>query len=383
MKIVIISNALTPHQLPLCDALAERIDEFKFIEAENIDKTALPLGWRETRKRDYVVPYDYLMTHRAEVEKLILSADAVIMGGDRTEFVKNRLDKGLLTFEYSERIYRRFKDYLKIPYHYFKFRKRYKCYSNLHLLCASAFTYSDFRKIGCFANRAYKWGYFINVPDLDIEPTRLQKLQKHKIRILWVARLLELKHPEAAINVAKRLRMQSVDFEMAIYGEGPLYDRILTSIRSEVLNDYVTINKPVPNTELMQVMKDYDIFLFTSDKKEGWGVVANEAMANACALIGSSAIGSVPYLVKNNYNGKVYRDGNMAQLEACVLDLINDPEKRIDISINAYKTMHDVWSPQNAAANFIKLVNDLNSKRECAIVQGPGSKAEQLQDDWF
>lgn len=383
MKIVIISNALTPHQLPLCDALAERIDEFKFIEAENIDKTALPLGWRETRKRDYVVPYDYLMTHRAEVEKLILSADAVIMGGDRTEFVKNRLDKGLLTFEYSERIYRRFKDYLKIPYHYFKFRKRYKCYSNLHLLCASAFTYSDFRKIGCFANRAYKWGYFINVPDLDIEPTRLQKLQKHKIRILWVARLLELKHPEAAINVAKRLRMQSVDFEMAIYGEGPLYDRILTSIRSEALNDYVTINKPVPNTELMQVMKDYDIFLFTSDKKEGWGVVANEAMANACALIGSSAIGSVPYLVKNNYNGKVYRDGNMAQLEACVFDLINDPEKRIDISINAYKTMHDVWSPQNAAANFIKLVNDLNSKRECAIVQGPGSKAEQLQDDWF
>lgn len=383
MKIVIISNALTPHQLPLCDALAERIDEFKFIEAENIDKNALPLGWRETRKRDYVVPYDYLMTHRAEVEKLILSADAVIMGGDRTEFVKNRLDKGLLTFEYSERIYRRFKDYLKIPYHYFKFRKRYKCYSNLHLLCASAFTYSDFRKIGCFANRAYKWGYFINVPDLDIEPTRLQKLQKHKIRILWVARLLELKHPEAAINVAKRLRMQSVDFEMAIYGEGPLYDRILTSIRSEALNDYVTINKPVPNTELMQVMKDYDIFLFTSDKKEGWGVVANEAMANACALIGSSAIGSVPYLVKNNYNGKVYRDGNMAQLEACVFDLINDPEKRIDISINAYKTMHDVWSPQNAAANFIKLVNDLNSKRECAIVQGPGSKAEQLQDDWF
>lgn len=383
MKIVIISNALTPHQLPLCDALAERVDEFKFIEAEDIDKSALPLGWRELRERDYVVSYDYLMSHRAEIEELLLEADAVIMGGDRTELVKNRLDKGLLTFEYSERIYRRFKDYLKLPYHYFKFRKRYKCYLNLHLLCASAFTYSDFKKIGCFANRAYKWGYFINVPALDVEATRLLKLPKHKIRILWVARLLELKHPEAAINVAKKLRQQDVDFEMSIYGEGPLYDIILSCIRAERLEDYVTLNKPISNAELMHVMRQHDIFLFTSDKNEGWGVVANESMANACALIGSSAIGSTPYLIENDWNGKIYRDGDMAQLEACVLDLINHPEKRVEISINAYKTMHDVWSPQSAADNLIKLVGDLNSGRPCGIAKGPCSKAELLEDNWY
>ena len=32
-------------------------------------------------------------------------------------------------------------------------------------------------------------------------------------------------------------------------------------------------------------MEKADIFLFTSDRREGWGAVANEAMNSACALV--------------------------------------------------------------------------------------------------
>ena len=49
-------------------------------------------------------------------------------------------------------------------------------------------------------------------------------------------------------------------------------------------------------------MEKSEIFLFTSDKGEGWGAVLNESMNSACAVVASHAIGSVPFLLKDGEN---------------------------------------------------------------------------------
>lgn len=378
MKIVIISNALTPHQLPLCDALAERIDEFKFIEAENIDKTALPLGWRETRKRDYVVPYDYLMTHRAEVEKLILSADAVIMGGDRTEFVKNRLDKGLLTFEYSERIYKNIRERLKIPYHCFKFRK-WRRYPNLYLLCASAFAYSDYQKIGCFKNKAFKWGYFPWVSDDVIDTKRSQNVFK----MLYASRFIDWKHPELAVLLAKELKQKGYEFELNMYGDGPEYAKITNLISSLNLNKEVRMYGSVPNAEILSQMRQHDAFIFTSDSNEGWGAVANEAMGNGSVLVAASDIGSVPYLLADRINGCIFKENDIDSLTSQVEWLINNPHKRKKLALRGFETIHTIWSAETAANNLLTLIGDLQDCRPVSITEGPCSPTDLLYNNWF
>ena len=42
--------------------------------------------------------------------------------------------------------------------------------------------------------------------------------------------------------------------------------------------------------------------------------------------------------------------------------------------MNGYKTMRDVWSPKNAAINFLQLVEDIQQGRDCSIEDGPCSK---------
>lgn len=131
----------------------------------------------------------------------------------------------------------------------------------------------------------------------------------------------------------------------------------------------------MPNEEILKAMRKHDIFLFTSDKNEGWGAVANEAMSNGCVIVASDAIGSVPFLVRDGDNGCVFESGNLDMLCEKVEWLLNNPMERSRMAINAYRMMRDVWSPANAAKNFIKLIEDLQSEKASLITDGPCSKA--------
>lgn len=163
MKIVFISNFLSPHQIQLCDEWVKLGVELSFIETLNIDKKTLPTGWKFIGNRDYLVSYDTFINEQERIRKDILDADAVILGSAPKYLLLDRLYKGKLTFIYSERIYKNIKELLKWPYHFLKFSKIYGRYSNLHLLCASAFSAADYRMVGCFKDKAYKWGYFTKV----------------------------------------------------------------------------------------------------------------------------------------------------------------------------------------------------------------------------
>lgn len=375
MKIVVISNKFTLHQLPWCDALVEGGNELRFIEADNLRNDEIPSGSRELRPRDYVVSYDYLISHCEEIDKILLEADAVVMGGDRTDLTAGRLKRGLLTFEYCERIYKRPKDYMKLPYHLIKYRKRYNRYPNLYLLCASAFTYSDFRRLCCFRKKAYKWGYFTVVSRFDIGERFEASQDVSKVRILWVARFLPWKHPEIAVVAAKQLKERGIDFELNMYGTGPEHDKIAALIAQLDLGNEVHLCGNKPNTEIHKEMRSHDIFLFTSDRNEGWGAVLNEAMSNGCAVVASHRIGSVPYLVRDGENGLVFRSEDVASLTEKILFLINNPEERKRLATNAYGDMLREWSPQKAAENFLRLADDLRHGRESSIRSGPCSKA--------
>lgn len=384
MNIVFVANAMTPHQSPLCDSIAAMDGvNVTFIETKNVNRDKLPIGWRSSSLADYVVTFAEYNRDKDKYTNLILQADAVIMGGDYTHIVIPRLEAGKLTFVYSERIYRKTKDLLKTPYHYFKFRNKYKKYPNLHLLCASAFACADYKKIGCFKNKAYKWGYFINVPSIDVNQLAESKSRTNSTRIIWIARMIPWKHPEMPVWLAQELKKRNIDFEINMYGVGPEIDRVRDLINSTNTQDNVHLRGELSNVELMEQLQMHDIFVFTSDRNEGWGAVANEAMANGCALVGSSAIGSIPFLVENNVNGMIYEDGNFDSFKNCILSLIENPQTRKEISIKAYETLSNVWSPRNAAINLVQLINSLNNNQPCDISVGPCSRAEVLSNKWF
>ena len=84
-------------------------------------------------------------------------------------------------------------------------------------------------------------------------------------------------------------------------------------------------------------MECADVFLFTSNYLEGWGAVLNESMNSACAVVAGSGIGAVPFLLKHNYNGLVYKTGRYQEFERLVSLLCTDKTLQKRLGTHAYE----------------------------------------------
>ena len=150
------------------------------------------------------------------------------------------------------------------------------------------------------------------------------------------------------------------------------------------LNDYVEILGALPPERVREYMERSQIFLFTSDKQEGWGAVLNEAMNSGCAVVAGEKIGAVPYLVKDGHNGLIFRDKDPQDLTDKVKSLLAAPSRISELGRNAYRTIAENWSPRAAAERFAKLSESLLHRKSGNIfTEGPCSPAPLMSDNWF
>lgn len=384
MKIVFISNYYTHHQAPFCEELYKRCGvNFHFIETVPMSEERKNMGWSLAEPAFVIKAYESIGKYQ-EAKAIVFDADVVIKGDGPYDLISERLEGGKLTFLYSERIYKNFKALLKLPYHYFKFRKQYQRFDNFYLLCASAFTSADFLKINCFSHKAYKWGYFTSVErhnDIDLFLKNM-KLKHQGVSILWAARLIKLKHPEAAIEVAKRLVSDGYCFHLNIIGDGMMHKELEKMIIRNNLQPYVKLLGFMSPKKVREYMDKSDIFLFTSDKNEGWGAVLNECMNSACVPVASHAIGSVPFLI-NEKNGMIYKDGDINDLYNKVKWLIDYPDNRSKMAKNAYYTIVNLWNAETATSHLFELIDYIKTKNTMMIQNGPCSEAPLLKNNWL
>ena len=198
--------------------------------------------------------------------------------------------------------------------------------------------------------------------------------------ILWAGRFLAWKHPELAVQLAENLKAQGKTFRLKIIGSGEMQESIAQMIAAKNLHDCVELTGALPVEQVRKEMEKANIFLFTSDRHEGWGAVMNESMNSACAVVAADRIGSVPYLVKHGHNGIVFRDRNIDDLTEKVSALLDDPTKISQIGRNAYQTITGEWSAQTAAKRFVELAERLKVSEGSVRLweDGPGSVAPML-----
>lgn len=384
MKVVFITNFYNHHQKYLAEALYERTNHnYCFIETEPISKERLQMGWGTEAIPPYVMKSYTDSDSLVACQKIIDEADVVIYGSAPYHMIENRLKNGKLTFCYSERIYRKGCELHKWPVRLLRHFKMFGRYPNLHMLCASAYTAADYAKTGTFLRKTYKWGYFTEVNQYEnIEQFIASKKENS---ILWVARFIPLKHPEAALYVAKRLKKEGYRFTLNLIGGGELVSDIEAQIKENDLSDCVHLLGTMKPHEVRAHMEQSEIFLFTSDKNEGWGAVLNESMNSGCAIVANHAIGSVPFLVQDGENGLIYKDGDLNDLYEKVKRLLDAKEERIRVAKNAYHTMANEWNAENAAQQFLSLCQRLlaGEKKVCLRENGVCSPAEIIKDNWY
>lgn len=158
-----------------------------------------------------------------------------------------------------------------------------------------------------------------------------------------------------------------------MYGSGALKDRINRLIYKLGVDDVVFLKGNLPNEQILQEMRNNEIFLFTSDKGEGWGAVLNEAMSQGCAVVASDLIGAAPFLIEDGKNGLLFKSESLNSLYKKV-KLLLDEDYRTMISTNAVLTMQNLWNPQIAAERFIHLSDRMLRGLDTDYIDGPCSK---------
>lgn len=380
IRIVYISDFLNHHQLPLAKEFYRLTNgNYQFIETEPMPESFKKSGYPTFDAFPFVISSWRSTTERQMACDVIDDADVVVFENlSFIDSIKKRLRQHKLTFECSERWLKKGLLNLLSPrliksqwlYHTFFYNKP------IYRLCSSAYLASDLKLMRSYVGRCYKWGYFVEVNDLDLADIIQQREKLPKFRFISIGRLINWKQHDTSIRAASILRNKGYDFEINIYGSGPEREKLLKLINQSGLKNHVFLKGNISNDSIIEELRIHHALIFPSSRREGWGAVVNEAMANACPVIGSSAAGSVPYLIDDNVTGLFFPSGNYVELAEKMEKFMCNQDLRTLLSKNAYSKIVTEWSPVCAADNFIKLSNSLLSlNKSCAITQGPCSLA--------
>lgn len=383
ISITYFSNFLNNHQLPVAIALSDNPQvEYSFVSLQRSE------GVIGRDCLDDVFPFvvkGYEASKgSSEAMKLARDIDVAIFGDvtGHEEYVSARAKTGRLFFRNTERLLKRGQWWRYAPPKIWRTRKRYLEYSgdDMRVLCASAFTSADLDKFGFPPGRCLKWGYF---PEVVIGRPR-EKVGNGGLTLCSAQRLIPLKHVELQLNLINRLKQHGVRARLLVAGDGPEMPKLKSLAKSEGIAERINFLGELEHREVLELMASSDVFLATSDRREGWGATVNEAMAAGCVVIGSSLMGSVPFLIRNGVDGLIFESGSIVSLEAAALRLVREPGLLPAMSQSAIKRATSLWSAKTAVSRLVDYCEAAVSGEAAPTWEdGPMSEALIREDDWF
>ncbi len=382
MRLVFVSNYINHHQMPVSSELhrlcREQGGSYIFVQTEPMEQERLDMGWgKNLETTDFVRNY---WEDEKGCQRMIEKADAVIFGGCEDEkYIEARLAAGEPVWRYSEPLYKtgRYKFIspggLRKKYHdHTRYRKK-----RVYLLCAGAYVAGDFRLVGAYGGKRFRYGYFPAFRRQEPEKLMAGKEQasRGQLRLLWAARMIDWKHPETALQVAAKLREQGRDFRLDMIGDGAMRRETQMQAAAMGLEGQVFFQGYCSPEETRAYMERAHIFLATSDRQEGWGAVVNEAMNSGCALIAGKGMGAAPYLVRHGENGFLFDHRTPRQAARFAEKLSADRDLCRRMGSAAYETVETLWNPQVAARRLYECIAaELAGRKLPEYEEGPLSK---------
>lgn len=368
MQVVFVSNYFNHHQLFFCDTLYELLEgSFCFLQTQPMEEERVRMGW-QAEERPYV---RYV---QPEWRPLLLTADVVIFGGcDDESYIRERLAAGKPIFRYNERLYKEGQWKAISPrglLQKYKDHTRYRK-APVYFLCAGAYVPCDLGIIHAYPEKMLRFGYFPETREYAPgEPFSCKK----KGSILWAARMIDWKHPELVVKTAAYLKehlkdhQEEIPFHITMIGGGELEEEVRSLAEELGVTDKITFAGFRGPEEVRAAMEESEIYLVTSDRKEGWGAVVNEAMNSGCAVVADHMIGAAPWMIRQRENGILYRDGCEQQLQEYVAELLQDPAECRRLGEAAQQTVRTEWNARTAAERLVRLCREMGF-----LAGGPGT----------
>jgi len=322
------------------------------------------MGWESTVPDfPWVVPPPGSKAEAKAQCDLVDAADIALIGASPWQMRLRRSRTGKLTFFAAERMWK--KPLRRGQFHNPGFLGRLwmqRLITNrpsAHHLPIGTFAAYDARAVGLFGDRHWKWGYFIEVPQTPPAP------RPHRpIQVLWAGRMLDWKRVDTLIGAVAILQREAAFGGITVVGDGPEKPRLLRLAEElgVMQSGKCKFTGSVPFKDVLCMMRDHDVYVLPSDRNEGWGVVANEAMSYGCALIANEQAGSARMMIRDGETGLLFADGDQQSLATSLRTLMNNPNLAAEMRLKAWRHVRDIWSPTTAAKRLLKLADSLENK---------------------
>jgi len=150
---------------------------------------------------------------------------------------------------------------------------------------------------------------------------------RYSYLVLYLARLVDWKRPDAFVRVAERVRAamgRRVAF--VIGGDGPERARCEALVNSLDLANEVYFTGAIPHDRIPDAMATADVFVATS-KHSNRSIAVCEAMV--CGTpVAAFDTGQTHAVVRNGETGRLVRDGDEQALANAIVELLKDDDAR-------------------------------------------------------
>lgn len=168
------------------------------------------------------------------------------------------------------------------------------------------------------------------------------------LKIISVGRLIEDKSPEVLLRAIQDLK----HVHMTIVGDGPLYPSLQETVTKLNLTDRVTFIKSMNNEQLMQSLKNYDLFAIYT---QYWEINKSllEALLTGLPCIINRRLGEAVPEFDEQF---IYMVDNTADsYRKAIVDLTNNDEKRLTLGQNAFHHATKFWHPKVCEEKFVTI----------------------------
>lgn len=199
--------------------------------------------------------------------------------------------------------------------------------------------------------------FFFSAAD-NLEPQRSEYraeigVQNDAPVVLFSGKLQRRKRPMDVLEAYGRIASES-DAWLVFVGDGELRAELERYTQAHHLKR-VRLLGFKNQTEISKAYSAADIFVLPSDF-ETWGLVVNEAMCFGLPIITSDRVGASADLVRDKYNGYVYRAGDVNGLAERLRGLVNDAPLRRRMGGHS-KELISLWGVEQTAAGIVRAVS--------------------------
>jgi glycosyltransferase involved in cell wall biosynthesis len=282
-----------------------------------------------------------------------MDADVGVMGYGP---IQKRIESGKLTFIMGERLQKDpwFRLKMLHPRIYKSVQKirRMASRPNAHALTIGHYASRDLATVvKTYGSRIWNWAYFV-----EVNPNPPLPVADRPLKLLWAGRMLDWKRCDLLIRAVSRIQNAPWFGSCQLVGDGAEKVRLLRlAEKLKIAPSRIFFKPPVPFHEVRHLMREADVYVFPSNRREGWGAVVGEAMSEGSIIVANQEAGAARILVDDGRTGLLFRDGDVAHLVEQLTRLGTDYSLRNRLRQQAWEHMRNLWNAKVGAEHLIAL----------------------------